>query len=376
MPLERVLGTGQSYYQRRPARPLAEINASSHAYSQYPAARVLGWQLFSPVSLKEKTLNEARLSAIDAITTSLILAESLGALQKEIADAFNVLFPYASVEVEFRSDILAKSYSKPGAGHFPHLFQSLKSGLTIGLPKEPTTADEVNQKMKGIPLFDSRRNLLGIIVLSLGQDINYFPKEIQSLSNKFKRLILNASTLLESKVKTEQLRHQSGLLKVEVMTDSLTGLGNRRCFDKRINEEFERARRYNIPLSLLLIDIDHFKDVNDTYGHQTGDKVLQDLAKLLKKSGRGEVDLIMRYGGEEFALILPNTPREGAYKFAKRLRIAVQEHRFKTAGNGTLSTTISIGVSTLDSHRSSAELIKTADKRLYKAKRTGRNKVV
>jgi diguanylate cyclase (GGDEF)-like protein len=154
--------------------------------------------------------------------------------------------------------------------------------------------------------------------------------------------------------------------------DTLTRLYNRRWFDTKLAEETERAARYKHPLSLLMIDIDHFKKFNDTWGHQKGDEVLAVVAGLLKRSVRSS-DIICRYGGEEIAVILPETAGRQGLKVADTCRTRVEGLSAKQTG---VTVTVSIGVACLTAGWATPEkLIKNADSALYTAKETGRNKV-
>ena len=158
------------------------------------------------------------------------------------------------------------------------------------------------------------------------------------------------------------------------VTDVLTGLPNRRKLDADLARECEASRRYGRPLSLLMVDVDHFKAYNDAYGHQAGDVALQSLAGVLGRGLRGTDDAY-RYGGEELALILRETPPDEAGALAERLRSAVERH-FAAAGEPR-PVTISVGVAGSPQHASTpSELIAAADQALYEAKRSGRNRVV
>lgn len=157
------------------------------------------------------------------------------------------------------------------------------------------------------------------------------------------------------------------------ITDGLTRLFIRRYFMQRMDEEMIRTHRTAQPLTLLMVDIDRFKGINDTYGHQTGDAVLIELAKVMKRVFR-EVDILCRYGGEEFALILPNTDRPGSYVAAERFRAAVEEHNFNTP-TGIKKITVSGGMSTYEQGVTMMDMISDADKALYESKRTGRNRM-
>ena len=157
--------------------------------------------------------------------------------------------------------------------------------------------------------------------------------------------------------------------------DSLTGTYNRRFFTSRLKEEFERHRRYKRPMSMLMIDIDHFKSVNDTYGHPCGDFVLKSVCGTVQSALR-RVDILARFGGEEFCCILPETTYENSMMIAERIRSQVEESSYEYEGK-TIRVTVSVGVpkppGPEDSHE---KLLKNADDALYKAKEIGRNIVV
>jgi len=155
------------------------------------------------------------------------------------------------------------------------------------------------------------------------------------------------------------------------LTDELTRLPNRRYMAQRFLQEMQRARRYHKELAFVMIDIDHFKQVNDTYGHLQGDQVLAELAKILTAAKR-ESDVAARYGGEEFALILHETDPEGAMVLAERIRASVEQATFP----GNLKLTISIGVAATNDETQFTSLMEKADEALYEAKEGGRNRVV
>jgi diguanylate cyclase (GGDEF)-like protein len=158
-------------------------------------------------------------------------------------------------------------------------------------------------------------------------------------------------------------------------TDGLTGVYNQRTFQERLSQEIARAGRYNRPLSVLMIDVDHFKVYNDTYGHPQGDIVLQGLARLLQEMSRTS-DTVARCGGEEFAIILPETDSVGAQTIAQRLCEQVERYPFQGKELMPGSTlTISIGVATHAVAGSKETLLQAADTALYTAKREGRNRV-
>ena len=167
----------------------------------------------------------------------------------------------------------------------------------------------------------------------------------------------------------------------ESITDPLTGIYNRRYLERRLTDEIARANRYGMPLSVLLIDIDHFKRVNDIYGHQVGDLVLEGMAQLIATTLR-TTDIVARYGGEEIMVIAPSTPVKTATELAERLRKVIENASFEVpieldCDISALGVTVSIGVACIGPRiKDMQDLIQSADKALYRAKSEGRNRVV
>ena len=158
--------------------------------------------------------------------------------------------------------------------------------------------------------------------------------------------------------------------------DGLTGLANRRCFDDTLHAEWQRALRQQQPLSLLMVDVDNFKQYNDAYGHQGGDECLQRIAKAVASEMRTN-DLVARYGGEEFAVILPNQSLKGAAIVAERIRCRVEQLDMPNLGAEPHVVTVSIGAATALAARDndSSQLVAAADSALYRAKHMGRNRI-
>ena len=166
------------------------------------------------------------------------------------------------------------------------------------------------------------------------------------------------------------------LLKLSV-TDDRTNLLNDRYLKRRLAEEFKRARRYGMPLSVMMLDLDHFKQVNDKYGHDCGDQVLAEFARVLVDNAR-EIDILGRYGGEEFLMILPNTDAIRSAIVAERIRKAAEEHVYRHR-EFLVRITVSIGLASIPANqslRTDADLLRAADEALYRAKQTTRNKVI
>jgi len=162
------------------------------------------------------------------------------------------------------------------------------------------------------------------------------------------------------------------LIQALTWTDALTGLWNRRLFDRRIEEEVERAKRYRTPLSLLILDLDRFKNVNDTYGHVNGDVVLRIISGIVRDAFRAS-DVVCRYGGEEIAIIAPNTPLAEAEKLAERARERIAQTVIPLDGD-PYRITASIGIAELRAQSDASNLLLWADGALYAAKRAGRNR--
>jgi two-component system, cell cycle response regulator len=190
-----------------------------------------------------------------------------------------------------------------------------------------------------------------------------------------------AAAMLRIKNLQDQLRTTKGALEKLSMTDGLTGLYNHRHFEQRLQEEFGRAQRYSDPVSLIMLDLDHFKAVNDRFGHPFGDQVLRETAELISASIR-DPDICARYGGEEFAIILPKTHLQGALAVAERFARKMRDKTFRVEASGSQTAieahvTASVGVAFYPSKdvTSPQLLVKFADEALYRAKREGRDSI-
>jgi diguanylate cyclase (GGDEF)-like protein/PAS domain S-box-containing protein len=197
-------------------------------------------------------------------------------------------------------------------------------------------------------------------------------RKIYREMNNVEMILLAIEDITEGKKVEEKLKRIASL-------DGLTGIPNRRHFDNTINLEWRRAMRSAKPISLIIVDVDYFKNYNDIHGHLVGDSCLQKIARTIKDSIRRAGNFAARYGGEEFVVILPDTDADGAYLFAESLRQKIEnlniEHKNSKIGK---NVTVSLGVSTAAPKKGGTldELISLADKALYKAKQEGRNRVV
>jgi diguanylate cyclase (GGDEF)-like protein len=216
-----------------------------------------------------------------------------------------------------------------------------------------------------VPLFVSNR-VIGSMQL-FGSKAHPFTREDAQL--------LWVLSLVAENLLTREYANE-GLLRF-AFTDYLTGLKTRGYFEQQLDLEFKRSERRRQKFALLMIDIDHFKNLNDTFGHHTGDQVLRDVASILMRDMR-EVDTVARYGGEEFVMILPETTETGAVYVAQRLRRAVEQARFFAGSPQSIQhLTISIGIAVFDTDAQfKRDLIEFADAALYAAKHGGRNRLV
>jgi diguanylate cyclase (GGDEF)-like protein len=232
----------------------------------------------------------------------------------------------------------------------------------------------------GAPLVTPTGEALGTICVIDRVSRQLEPKQIEALQALSRQVVAQLELrhgiinleqiILEREQQTRQLETALTQLEIQSSTDGLTGAKNRRAFQDQLEIEYNRARRYDTPFSLLLLDLDKFKEYNDKFGHPAGDDVLRKVVMVLRENSRIH-DFVARYGGEEFAVILPNTPREGALVMGERFRRSIQQ------ASWTLRPiTASVGVATLTPDMTQSEtLVLQADKSLYYAKQNGRNQV-
>ena len=217
--------------------------------------------------------------------------------------------------------------------------------------------------------------------LSAAQTLDQVKSIVETVARSTRQM-RNTNKVLEdrlasSKSEISNLQHSLEAIRAESLTDPLTGLGNRKYFDRMIETAVQTSLANNEPLSLLMFDIDHFKSFNDSYGHLTGDQVLRLVGQSLKQLMKGQ-DITARYGGEEFAVVLPNTALRHALSVADQLRRTVMAKELKKKSTGEIlgRVTISVGVSLLRPDDDTDALIERADACLYAAKRGGRNRVI
>lgn len=255
---------------------------------------------------------------------------------------------------EGRPDLVLMDVMMPTLDGYK-LARILKSDSGVFVPIILLTAlDDVESKRRG---------------MAAGAD-DFLTKPVSPLE-----LEIRVSAMLRIKELTDQLQDANAKLAQLAVTDPLTGLHNRRSVYSHLEREFVRAKRYEHPLAVAMLDIDHFKKVNDTYGHQTGDQVIRLVADALRRTIR-QTDLAGRFGGEEFLILAPETGREHALTMAERIRLAVEEASAVSPGGPPVTVSIGVATTEVPDATSSEELVRLADEALYRAKREGRNRVV
>ncbi|HEX8435216.1 diguanylate cyclase [Archangium sp.] len=218
-----------------------------------------------------------------------------------------------------------------------------------------------------IALVPAEERAAVLAALRLGAEVVRTPVDPEELLARMTRCLHMRQRVNDLTTRVNSLERLS-------ITDGLTQVHNHRYFQDRLREEFRRAQRYDDPLSLILVDLDHFKNFNDEHGHQVGDTVLCDVAAALQRSVR-ETDLLARYGGEEFAILLPRTPLAGALTVAERVWREVGALR--TGPERLLAVTASLGIASFPHQavNSPEQLVRSADQALYRAKSEGRNRI-
>ncbi len=327
-----------------------------------------------------KNLNVLR-STINAISTSVEIKEIVESAGNNLPN----LFDFSSFGVFWKEDLLLFLYQEESCppSFSQEVVKNMINVFSI-LGEESIDADRITVQVDSRKLTAKQRmvspkatlkshltlplavegEILGCLSLNSDQPNAFDAQDLQFLSVIGYQMAAS-------------LKHFQRFSSVKNMAtyDTLTGLYNRRYFEERLGVEAEKSFYSGIPLSLVMVDIDHFKKVNDTFGHTEGDQILCRISSLLKNSVRRK-DTVARYGGEEFILILPEAGLEQSFVIAERIRQSVENTLFEV-GRAQVNLTLSMGISSFPSHRvkSKEELIKIADQALYDAKRGGRNKV-
>ncbi|MFO7897555.1 MAG: GGDEF domain-containing protein [Planctomycetota bacterium] len=359
-----LLAVTQAIFAAADARALTEARRNEKALQQRLAeARDHSKQLSSHLEV---------LTAMREVTHILSDAVDLNQIAERVFDVLQPLLGTREIALLLRNDedrlepkvlrrgdqTLHENDIEPGAVDLDEAARALEERALvkavdgqIGTFHVPLVADQ---------------NAVGVMQFEIPLDGS--PDEKAAKIDEFESVLANIAKHLALVVKTPSLHDRA-------IIDGLTGLFTRRHFDIRITDMFRLGRRYATPFSLLLLDIDHFKDVNDTHGHRVGDVVLRQTA-LLITTGIRDCDSAFRYGGEEFAVLLPETTGQAARNIAERLRTAIDQNKVQTDG-AEVSVTVSVGVGEYSPELANhGELIALADRALYTAKQSGRNRTV
>lgn len=337
--------------------------------------------------LTEARLNQDKLRRFDRIERQVIAASSLAALLQTLVVDYPALFDLDTVTLTLvdaqheAARILGEGGARPPAQllllHSDQPLQQLYAGGARPWLGTPTAAHDFLFEGQATPLaavallpLVHRGTFIGSLNLG-SRDAARFAAD--SSTDFLERLAALVAVCLDNALATERL-------KLAGLTDGLTGVHNRRYFEARCLEEVLAARRSRLPLVCLLLDVDHFKRVNDSHGHPAGDAVLRYVARLIRAQLRGS-DVVARYGGEEFVLLLPATPLPAALETAERIRRVIAAQSMPVAE--PLRITVSLGAALLDAQApggvdaamQAAALVQRADQALYAAKQGGRNQV-
>ncbi len=344
--------------------------------------------------MKEIEIEKKHLQAVVEITSlassTLDPQEILYLIVKKIAEVIPVIrCSMIRVDNEHRYAYVVATFESPrlksitlDLNKYPEIREALATRTPViisDVKKDPIMMDVKDiltplgiKSIVVLPVF-YKETVIGTLFLRTSRSGKEFTENEIRFCSKVANTSANAlySAFLYEKAESEKM-HLGKL----AITDFLTGLYNTRYLYHRLEEEFSRSHRYNVPLTCLMVDIDLFKRINDTYGHKAGDHVLKEFAQLLKKNMR-KSDILARYGGEEFIILLPNTSRKGSISESERLSLCIKKHKFKSL-KAKVTLTVSIGACTYPhkSVKSSDDLITCADSALFMAKKRGRSRVV
>ena len=340
-------------------------------------------KLMEEAEKEQRQFNEAMIDSASALNSTLkfdeVLDRILTNLNKVIPhNVSNVMLVTESGDVKI---VRAHGYDAKGleslfkhgdlsVAETPYLLKMAMTSQPIVIPDT-----HIDQGWVNLPGMERTRSFLGVPILVKGKVMGYL--NVESFQphdynkNQGKRLLAFAN---QAAIAIENARLFEKLEQMAVV-DTLTGLYTRRQFFELGGKEIERARRYGSPLSLLMIDLDHFKKINDTYGHAVGDQILHEVCSVIAATLR-KIDIPGRIGGEEFVVLLPETNQQNGLIVAERLRVAISNIRLNTDNLIIDNVTASFGISTLaDSHHDLQALITSADMAMYTAKENGRNRI-
>jgi two-component system cell cycle response regulator len=395
----RALRVGAADFMAKPfrlrellARIQTQLRARDTLHRAYAALREVSEALVE--SREEAKSRRELVDILHEVTGELSPEEIFRILARRVARALDI--SRCSVILARPGDelgVVATAFDNPGLRNFPirlERYPEIRAALDHGTPV--LVEEGVSNPLYGeirkvweaegltVPVssaialpFTLDRTQLGVFFLrTSGSEPPLSHHDIEFADT----VIRAAVAAIQRAQLLETTRADKARLEALATTDAVTTLLNRRALVDRLSHEMERARRYGTPLALLMVDLDHFKDINDTHGHLVGDEALREVARVLHSAVRN-VDIVARYGGEEFAIVLPETSNEGAVAFAERVRERVAEHVFANERLPSLRITVSVGVASVPSAdiESVEDFFARSDEALYRAKAGGRNQV-
>ncbi|MFT7414741.1 MAG: two-component system cell cycle response regulator [Methylophagaceae bacterium] len=330
--------------------------------------------------------NEQKQTHFQEYELSLLNSSGLFDLLSIILDKHQIQFQLTEVTLmlldpEYEFQRLLDSHNLPSSWQGRLIFADSEQSLQqhYKVPHRTRLAEFTSQQHQA--LFSNNSTLRSVAILPLHRQnkllgsLNLGSRQVDRFQAGIGTQFLQHLTAVISAC-LENARLQESIKQLG-LRDPLTGINNRRFFDQRVIEETSLARRNTTPLSCLFIDLDYFKSINDKHGHQAGDIVLKQAAKIFNDIMRTS-DILARYGGEEFVILLTNTPLQTAYEIAERIRKTIATNDFIISSTESINMTLSIGIAVLDAGTliaTSQQLIKAADKAVYAAKINGRNQV-
>jgi diguanylate cyclase (GGDEF)-like protein len=365
------------------------------------AARLLAGKLH--IVQQEECFLGALLMDIGMLVLDQVLGEQYGnvhdtaATHQQLAEAERKAFSMTHAEA---SGVLAEQWKLPPVLAVPMAFHDHPKDVTDPALKKLAEIVSISGRCADVFVDQNPADAIAFVRKAFGESFQIAEADCDAMMNEISTRTKEVASLFElnisdganyeavlkranetlvdltlrSQQQAEKLQKQNIKLKEQAATDGLTGLGNRASFDQILSKEFSTALNLGLPISLLMIDVDHFKRINDQFGHPIGDQVLKTLGQILK-SAAGPADMAARYGGEELALVLPNTTKLNAAATAEKIRRAVCAKPM-VFGNVSVPVSVSIGVAAIEQRlpfKEVAHFVKAADLAVYAAKHLGRN---
>jgi two-component system cell cycle response regulator len=395
----RTLGLGAADFVRKPfrvrellARVQAQLRGRAAVRATHAALRSTEAEL-----RRVREESESRRKLVDIlheVTGDLSSEEIYPMLARRVARALDLTHcSVVRARAGDRVGVVATAYENPGLRdrevqleRYPEIRAALDHGRPVLIPdvrSSPMFAEARKtwqregtrvsiRSLIALP-FALDRLQAGVFFLRRTEDEPVLTQDDVEFADS---VIKAAVAVIQRAQALESTKADNARLEALALTDPLTQVLNRRALTLRLTAELDRARRYESVVTLLMVDLDHFKRINDTHGHLVGDEALREVAAILRHAVRS-VDVVARYGGEEFVVVLPETAEEGGIVFAERLRDSIASHEFHVPGRSALALTASIGVATFPAPRveSVEDLFARADAALYRAKADGRDRV-